>query len=1119
MIRFVLAAAAFVALALSATPAGAITFRADHSGHGQAGFLPVAPVTLTLVSVGSEFGFTARFNFPSSLLRVRAISDNAQWSCRQVSSTAIEVVWSSGQSSGGNCLVHFEPLATTAFPQTIAIVGQETFCSGFGGDTCSVQSGSFTAIGPRIKRSPSTGAYSLSSSVGLAAPFRDIVISNSGSDDSQLLVTSASTGAPITVSPSGTGTSLAQGASRTYRVSCSTATAGSFDRDITFAHNATPMDASPLRYDFNCRIRVPPTLVYTPVAGANVPISGTIASAPTTEIDVNVSGGESGGSRTLSCSVPTNYSVTIEPIGGSFVAGTSGGRIRLGCNSAAQPLPATLSCTESASPAPVTRSWPISCISDEAFTSTPPFSEPIVLSGLVGGPTPSASFTVTNTGTEGTFLQVSPPTGLSGALSISPDGVAQSIAQNSPGVVYTVSCSTIAAFSGTQTLSLAHDAPGSPSTREVTCNILTPPTLGYLPGFGNEVQVSASVGAATPTTNIAVTTMGGDPGGERSLTCSVDQPNYTISIDTSPFATGAAGNIRLGCDSIDRDPGILSCTEMPGGTVRQWDLTCANTAVYTSSPRPGSAIGVYFPIGATGFVDADVAVENKGTANLSVTGCVQTPTLFFGVNFTPNPIAGNSSGTLNVTCPVPDFGSADFRTLSCSTNDPTRQSIVYKLICVAPPTTDPGEGASPEERLTSPTPDGGANLGSATVIATLDNGDEIVVVGAPNGGDDGDGRVYVFVRPASGGGGVMADAKLAPRKLGRPVATLMAPANRGKAHAKGIGNKFGDSVAISDDGQFIAVGAPTGGSSNTGQVLVFEMPPGGWDDLDGLTPTAVDPPADPGIVPTDFGAQVSFTDDGMLVVGAPGAIVSAVDDAGAAFVFDTNLALVGTPITATSPEPGASFGEAIALGDGLLAVGAPGENGSTGAAYFFELDAGIVGPANQQTPAGGSPGDKWGTSIAVGGDAVVVGAPNDDTAAGADSGSATLLVRDGGNSVRPSGQFVPDPGMGTQGAGMSLATNGDVVVLGAPLSDIGGQTDRGRALVFDLDAAVTGNLRPAGYYENAIGEAGDQFGGAVGMSRVLMLIGAPLSDEGPDVDEGRIDPFALDRIFRGGFDR
>ena len=47
-------------------------------------------------------------------------------------------------------------------------------------------------------------------------------------------------------------------------------------------------------------------------------------------------------------------------------------------------------------------------------------------------------------------------------------------------------------------------------------------------------------------------------------------------------------------------------------------------------------------------------------------------------------------------------------TLACTTNDPTRSSVIYKLVCVAPPMTDPGEGASPTQRLTSPLPDAGA---------------------------------------------------------------------------------------------------------------------------------------------------------------------------------------------------------------------------------------------------------------------------------------------------------------------------------------------------------------------------------------------------------------------------
>ena len=55
--------------------------------------------------------------------------------------------------------------------------------------------------------------------------------------------------------------------------------------------------------------------------------------------------------------------------------------------------------------------------------------------------------------------------------------------------------------------------------------------------------------------------------------------NYTVAVEGSPVATGAVGAIRLGCDSLATAPGQLTCTESPGGAVRVWNLTCANTAV------------------------------------------------------------------------------------------------------------------------------------------------------------------------------------------------------------------------------------------------------------------------------------------------------------------------------------------------------------------------------------------------------------------------------------------------------------------------------------------------------------------------------------------------------------
>jgi hypothetical protein len=130
-----------------------------------------------------------------------------------------------------------------------------------------------------------------------------------------------------------------------------------------------------------------------------------------------------------------------------------------------------------------------------------------------------------------------------------------------------------------------------------------------------------------------------------------------------------------------------------------------------------------------------------------------------------------------------------------------------------------------------------------------------------------------------------------------------------------------------------------------------------------------------------------------------------------------------------------------------------------------------------------------------------------------------------GNTVMPLGVLVPPPG-GVQGAGGSVDTNGDLIVLGAPLSDIGGQNDRGTVLLYDFQNLMGGGGgSPSGSYENALGATtaavtpGDQFGSAVALGPTRLVVGAPKSDEGVDLDEGRADPFVLDRIFRGGFDR
>ena len=65
---------------------------------------------------------------------------------------------------------------------------------------------------------------------------------------------------------------------------------------------------------------------------------------------------------------------------------------------------------------------------------------------------------------------------------------------------------------------------------------------------------------------------------------------------------------------------------------------------------------------------------------------------------------------------------------------------------------------------------------------------------------------------------------------------------------------------------------------------------------------------------------------------------------------------------------------------------------SSGSAYVFARSGATWGQQAKITAPDGEAGDEFGSSVALSGDTVVVGAPFDDDA-GADSGSAYWFVR------------------------------------------------------------------------------------------------------------------------------
>jgi choice-of-anchor B domain-containing protein len=178
--------------------------------------------------------------------------------------------------------------------------------------------------------------------------------------------------------------------------------------------------------------------------------------------------------------------------------------------------------------------------------------------------------------------------------------------------------------------------------------------------------------------------------------------------------------------------------------------------------------------------------------------------------------------------------------------------------------------------------------------------------------------------------------------------------------------------AAASDGQTIYVGE-SGGVYQPGAVHAFEAGPDGVLRLQ-RTITAPDARNADG-----FGRAIAVSDD-VVLIGSPAATA----EAGAAFVFDrdTNGVLVeaarlqvGTPV-----ETG--FGSSVALGGDYAIVGAPTQQSGQGAAYVFSRSgsgyvlSALLGAPVVMPSADGNLGEgRFGTAVATNGDHVVIASP------------------------------------------------------------------------------------------------------------------------------------------------
>ncbi len=261
------------------------------------------------------------------------------------------------------------------------------------------------------------------------------------------------------------------------------------------------------------------------------------------------------------------------------------------------------------------------------------------------------------------------------------------------------------------------------------------------------------------------------------------------------------------------------------------------------------------------------------------------------------------------------------------------------------------------------------------------------------------------------------------------------------------GSAFGHSVAINGSGTRILVGSPKHGTAGRANVLNFNSgtAQSGGGTILGLADSYND---------RVFGASVSLTDSGSTAfIGAPGQ--NGVSSTLRPFSEGPTSWSDWDPwffLDYDTPEAGSSLD--LSGDDQAGIIGAPGTNSGKGTIIPMRNDGGWrLEKDSSPGPSGLSNGDRLGTSVAASnrGSVLLAGAPGKSSSRGA----VLTYIREDINFFdsqwNPGVSYVsPDPQNGDLfGSAVAVSRDGSTSVIGAPGADRNSITDRGSAYIFE----------------------------------------------------------------------
>ena len=197
-------------------------------------------------------------------------------------------------------------------------------------------------------------------------------------------------------------------------------------------------------------------------------------------------------------------------------------------------------------------------------------------------------------------------------------------------------------------------------------------------------------------------------------------------------------------------------------------------------------------------------------------------------------------------------------------------------------------------------------------------------------------------------------------------------------------------------------------------------------------------------------------------------------------------------LTASDADARNHFGQFVSISGDVLVVGAhlDSDHGAeSGSAYVFERDAeGVWSQVQKLTASDAAFSDQFGAAVSVSGDTIIVGASDDDDL-GSASGSVYVFERGPDGSWPEVQKINASDGAPADRFGISVSISGERLIVGAYLDDVFGLVDAGAAYIFERDAA--GMWIEAQRVFASDPEVSNFFGTVVSMSAERAVIGTP----------------------------